>query len=188
MAVEENNQQNDFIEPEEDFLGEPDFPAAADEEVFRKRAPVGRRFGRKRKLKDFPKLEETQAEAAAPQEEAEELGEETTPPAEVTQDTPPRVEVKPVLFPELEPGLPGAGLLTSDMFDHIPVSVKVILGTAEISLKEVLELSENSVISLDKLVCDSLDLVINEQLIAQGEVVVVDGSYGLRITKIIKKK
>lgn len=74
------------------------------------------------------------------------------------------------------------------MFDHIPVSVKVILGTAEISLKEVLELSENSVISLDKLVCDSLDLVINEQLIAQGEVVVVDGSYGLRITKIIKKK
>lgn len=178
MAAQENNGLDEFIEPEEDFLAEVEFPASEEEAGdFGRKPAAARKPPKKRKIREFPKTSETSFEDIENQEApaiAKEIGTE--------------VEVKPIKFPDLADAVGEGGLLTSNMFTHIPVQVKVILGEAEVTLKEVLELSEGSIISLNKLIGETLDLVINEQIIAQGEVVVVDGNYGLKITKIISKK
>ncbi|OGC12390.1 flagellar motor switch protein FliN [candidate division WOR-1 bacterium RIFOXYA12_FULL_52_29] len=69
----------------------------------------------------------------------------------------------------------------------IPISVTVELGNAELSLKEILELSEGSIIELNRLAGEPLDLKVGGQLVAQGEVVAVDDYYGLRITNVVMK-
>jgi flagellar motor switch protein FliN/FliY len=73
------------------------------------------------------------------------------------------------------------------LFNKIPMHVSVELGRSQISLKEVFELSEGAIIELDRLVGEPLDLVVNGQVIAQGEVVAIDNNYGLRVTNIIGK-
>ncbi len=75
----------------------------------------------------------------------------------------------------------------SSIFTQIPVTVSVELGRSEIPLKEIFELSEGSIIELERLVGEPLDLVVNGQVIAQGEVVAVDNHYGIRLTQIISK-
>ena len=74
-----------------------------------------------------------------------------------------------------------------NLFNKIPMNVSVELGRAKISLKEVFELTEGAIIELDRLVGEPLDLVVNGQVVAQGEVVAIDNSYGLRVTNIIAK-
>ena len=73
----------------------------------------------------------------------------------------------------------------TDVFSNIPIKVSVELGRSQISLKEVFELTEGSIIELERLVGEPLDLVVNSQVIAQGEVVAIDNNYGLRITNIV---
>jgi flagellar motor switch protein FliN/FliY len=74
------------------------------------------------------------------------------------------------------------------VFKNIPVTVTVELGRSQISLKEVFELTEGSIVELERLVGEPLDLVVNGQVIAQGEVVAVDNNYGLRITNVLSAK
>ncbi|MBU0687654.1 MAG: flagellar motor switch protein FliN [Candidatus Margulisbacteria bacterium] len=96
------------------------------------------------------------------------------------------MEVKKVNFPELEAGEKGAKLGGKALGD-IPVQVNVELGKAKMSLREVLDLSEGSIIELDRLAGEPLDLKVGGQLIAQGEVVAIDDYYGLRITNVLIK-
>jgi flagellar motor switch protein FliN/FliY len=79
------------------------------------------------------------------------------------------------------------GKLEAKTLGDIPVEVTVELGRTQMSLREVLELQEGSVIELDRLAGEPLDLKVGGQLIAQGEVVAVDDYYGLRITNVIVK-
>lgn len=72
-----------------------------------------------------------------------------------------------------------------DLFGNIPINLSVELGRSQISLKEVFELSEGSIIELERLVGEPLDLVVNGQVIAQGEVVAIDNNYGLRVTNVL---
>ncbi len=67
----------------------------------------------------------------------------------------------------------------------VPLDVTVELGRTKIALKDMLQLGPGSVIELDKLIGEPVDLLINERLIAKGEVVVFDESFGVRITDII---
>ncbi|OGH98567.1 MAG: flagellar motor switch protein FliN [Candidatus Margulisbacteria bacterium GWF2_38_17] len=76
----------------------------------------------------------------------------------------------------------------SDIFDNIPVKVTAELGSSMVSLKDVYELSEGAIIELDRHAGEPLDLLVNGQLVAQGEVVAVDNNYGIRIKTIIKNK
>ncbi len=89
-----------------------------------------------------------------------------------------------IQFPELTQASPGKQL-ELDIFKNIPITVSVELGRAQISLKEMYELSEGSIIELERLVGEPLDLVVNSQIIAHGEVVAIDNSYGLRVTEIV---
>ncbi|ATZ12343.1 flagellar motor switch protein FliN [Erwinia amylovora] len=67
----------------------------------------------------------------------------------------------------------------------IPVKMTVELGRTKMTIKELLRLSQGSVVALDGLAGEPLDILINGYLIAQGEVVVVSDKFGIRITDII---
>lgn len=94
--------------------------------------------------------------------------------------------VADVEFPTLTPEAPGKKI-ELDVFSTIPVTVSVELGRAQVSLKEIFELTEGSIIELERLVGEPLDLVVNGQIVAQGEVVAIDNNYGLRVTHVIAK-
>lgn len=96
------------------------------------------------------------------------------------------MDVKRIKFPELEK-MERGGRLEGKTLGDIPVQVTVELGRTQMTLREVLELQEGSVIELDRLAGEPLDLKVGGQLIAQGEVVAIDDYYGLRITNVIVK-
>ncbi len=75
-----------------------------------------------------------------------------------------------------------------DMLLDIPLQVTVELGRTKRSIKEILELSTGSIIELDKLAGEPVDVLVNNKLVAKGEVVVIDENFGVRITDIISQK
>lgn len=89
-------------------------------------------------------------------------------------------------FPSLTQETLGRSV-ANDLFGKIPVNVSVELGRSKVSLKEIYELNEGSIIELERLVGEPLDLVVNGQVVANGEVVAIDNNYGLRLTNIIAK-
>lgn len=89
------------------------------------------------------------------------------------------------VFKSLENGDISAGSQDIDMIMDIPVKLTVELGRTKMTIKELLRLSQGSVVALDGLAGEPLDILINGYLIAQGEVVVVADKYGVRITDII---
>ena len=79
----------------------------------------------------------------------------------------------------------GGSLQDIDLIMDIPVKLTVELGRTKMTIKELLRLSQGSVVALEGLAGEPLDILINGYLIAQGEVVVVADKYGVRITDII---
>jgi len=72
-----------------------------------------------------------------------------------------------------------------DMVMDIPVQLTVELGRTRLTIKNILQLGQGSVVELDGMAGEPMDICINGYLIAQGEVVVVDEKYGIRVTDII---
>lgn len=72
-----------------------------------------------------------------------------------------------------------------DLILDIPVQLSVELGRTRLTIKNILQLGQGSVIELDGLAGEPMDIYVNGYLIAQGEVVVVDERYGIRLTDII---
>lgn len=72
-----------------------------------------------------------------------------------------------------------------EMVLDVPVSLSVELGSTQLPMKDVLELGEGSVITLDKEADAPVELYVNSRLIARGEVVVVEDRFGIKITEII---
>ena len=72
-----------------------------------------------------------------------------------------------------------------DFLKDVDVRLTVELGRTEMKLKDVLSLTEESVVMLDKLTDQLLDVMVNGKLIARGEVVVVDENFGIKITQIV---
>ncbi|MBD2816207.1 flagellar motor switch protein FliN [Xenorhabdus sp. Flor] len=89
------------------------------------------------------------------------------------------------IFENLEPQDALSQLSDIDLIMDIPVKLSVELGRTKMTIKQLLKLSQGSVVSLDGLAGEPLDILINGYLIAQGEVVVVSDKYGIRITDII---
>lgn len=67
----------------------------------------------------------------------------------------------------------------------VSLRVSVELGRTKMQLRQVLELQQGSVVELDRLAGDPVDIFVNERLFARGEVIVVDDKFGVRITEII---
>lgn len=75
-----------------------------------------------------------------------------------------------------------------DVLFDIPLQVTVELGRTSRSVKEILELGAGSIIELDKLAGEPVDILINNRPIAKGEVVVIDENFGVRVTNILNKR
>jgi flagellar motor switch protein FliN/FliY len=81
--------------------------------------------------------------------------------------------------------LPPPAINDIDLVVDVPVQVTVELGRAKMQIRNLLALSYGSVIELDMLAGEPLEVVVNGCLIAQGEVVIVNDRYGIRLTEIV---
>jgi len=97
------------------------------------------------------------------------------------------VDVAKVKMPNLEESSPGTPI-SQNLFDDLTVKVSVELGRASMPLKELLSLTEGAIVELNRLVGEPLDLVVNKQVVARGEIVAVNESYGFRITNLLTKE
>ena len=72
-----------------------------------------------------------------------------------------------------------------DVILDIPVNISMQVGSTKISIRNLLKLNQGSVVELDRLAGEPLDVMVNGTLIAHGEVVVVNEKYGIRLTDVI---
>lgn len=94
--------------------------------------------------------------------------------------------VQPAQFSALgEPASPAAGTENIELLLDVPLRIDVQLGRTTMTIAEILALHPGSVIELDRVAGEPVDIVANERLIAKGEVVVVDDNFGVRLTDII---
>jgi flagellar motor switch protein FliN/FliY len=93
--------------------------------------------------------------------------------------------VSPASFTNFSPtGAGGAGNDINMILD-IPVQLTVELGRTRIPIKHILQLAQGSVVELDALAGEPMDVLVNGYLIAQGEVVVVNDKFGIRLTDVM---
>ena len=95
------------------------------------------------------------------------------------------MEVQPVQFAQFGPAKTAKEANTFGLLLDVPLNVVVELGTATMKIKEILELAPGSLIELNKIAGDMVDVMINNRLAAKGEVVVIDENFGLKITDIV---
>lgn len=82
----------------------------------------------------------------------------------------------------------GVSMANIDMLMDVPLFITVELGRTKMLLQQALELQSGSVIELDRIAGDPIDVFINDRLIARGEVVVVDDKFAVRITELVTSK
>ena len=98
----------------------------------------------------------------------------------------PEVKANAPVFGKLAPGSAANGQASDiDLILDIPVEVTVQLGRAKIPIRRILQLAQGSVVELDGLSGEPMNVLVNGCLIAQGEVVVVNDKFGIRLTDII---
>jgi len=98
----------------------------------------------------------------------------------------PAETVAPASFTNFAPGgTPAAAGNDINMILDIPVQLTVELGRTRIPIKHILQLAQGSVVELDALAGEPMDVLVNGYLIAQGEVVVVNDKFGIRLTDIV---
>lgn len=124
------------------------------------------------------------------EEAAEVATEQTAPPADPPSGET-RTEVESVnsadgLFPDLaDTGVADGSNRDMSLLMDIPVQLTVELGRKRVPIKHVLQLAQGSVIELDAMAGEPMDVLVNGCLIAQGEVVVVNDRFGVRLTEIV---
>ncbi|MDO8224995.1 flagellar motor switch phosphatase FliY [Bacillus licheniformis] len=98
------------------------------------------------------------------------------------------VQVSPVEFSAFDPNEAAQAPINNlDMLLDIPLSITVELGRTKRSVKEILELSAGSIIELDKLAGEPVDILVNQRIVAKGEVVVIEENFGVRVTDILSQ-
>lgn len=95
------------------------------------------------------------------------------------------VEVNEAKFEPLSPSTLGEPHKNIDLILDVPLNISVVLGRTKKNVKDILNLSTGSLIELDKLAEEPVEILVNGKKIAYGEVVVVDENFGVRITNIV---
>ncbi|GAA4871644.1 hypothetical protein GCM10023310_59070 [Paenibacillus vulneris] len=110
------------------------------------------------------------------------------PPAAYGTGPARNVNVQPAQFSNFTPmNLSPAEDANLNLLLDIPLKVTVELGRTHKVIKDILELSQGSIIELDKLAGEPVDILVNNKLIAKGEVVVIDENFGVRVTDIVNQ-
>lgn len=97
----------------------------------------------------------------------------------------PKVEVHQASFQPLKESAVGSSQKNIDLILDVPLDISVVLGRTKKSIKEILNLGTGSLIELDKLAEEPVEILVNGKKVAYGEVVVVDENFGVRITSIV---
>ena len=101
-------------------------------------------------------------------------------------DAPAPEAARPASFQELKAETRGAPVEEKlELVMDIPVTLSVELGRTKIQIRELLQLAQGSVVDLDRLAGEPMDVLVNGFLIARGEVVLVNDKFGIRLTDII---
>ncbi|MEY3992651.1 MAG: Flagellar motor switch protein FliN [Pseudomonadota bacterium] len=77
------------------------------------------------------------------------------------------------------------GQIHQDVLQNIPVTLSIEVGRASIKIRDLLRLTQGSVVELDRIAGEPLDLLVNNTVVAQGEVVLVNDRYGIRLTRVV---
>ncbi|AZG16355.1 MULTISPECIES: flagellar motor switch protein FliN [Cupriavidus] len=125
--------------------------------------------------------EQTSAEQAAPAADATATAAPVAPASAMATATP----AASTVFPPLAQDAPSGFHNDIGMILDIPVQLTVELGRTKVPIKNLLQLAQGSVVELDGLAGEPMDVLVNGYLIAQGEVVVVNDKFGIRLTDII---
>ena len=123
--------------------------------------------------KENPNPEHDDAEAAAAEAEHETHDEVAVQTAE---------EVEPSLE-DFKPTMPGN--INPEVLQNIVVNLSIEVGRAQIKIKDLMRLTQGSVVELDRIAGEPLDLLVNNSVVAQGEIVLVNDRYGVRLTRVV---
>ena len=74
-----------------------------------------------------------------------------------------------------------------DLLMNVPLQVTAELGKCKMAVAEILKLGTGSIVELDRLAGGPVDLLVNNKLVARGEVVAIDENFGVRVTELIQK-
>lgn len=77
------------------------------------------------------------------------------------------------------------GQIHSDVLQNIPVTLSIEVGRAVIKIRDLMRLTQGSVVELDRIAGEPLNLLVNNTVVAQGEVVLVNDRYGIRLTRVV---
>lgn len=94
-------------------------------------------------------------------------------------------EIDAASFSELEKGRGNGEKVDLDVLLDIPVTLQLEIGRAKVTIRNLLSYTQGSVIEMDRLAGEPLDLLVNGTLIAHGEVVVINDKFGVRLTDVI---
>ena len=120
-----------------------------------------------------PENEEAEAEAASA---------ETTEHEEVAAAAEHEEEAEPSLE-DFKPTMPGN--INPEVLQNIVVNLSIEVGRAQIKIKDLMRLTQGSVVELDRIAGEPLDLLVNNSVVAQGEIVLVNDRYGVRLTRVV---
>jgi flagellar motor switch protein FliN/FliY len=77
------------------------------------------------------------------------------------------------------------GQIHGDVLQNIPVTLSIEVGRAVIKIRDLMRLTQGSVVELDRIAGEPLNLLVNNTVVAQGEVVLVNDRYGIRLTRVV---
>lgn len=92
---------------------------------------------------------------------------------------------QPATFPPVQSTDASGTPKNIDFILDIPMSVTVYVGSTKMAIRDLLQLAQGSVIELDKLAGEPMEVMVNNKLVAKGEVVVVNEKFGIRLTDVI---
>jgi flagellar motor switch protein FliN/FliY len=84
---------------------------------------------------------------------------------------------------DFKPTMPGN--INPEVLQNIVVNLSIEVGRAEIKIKDLMRLTQGSVVELDRVAGEPLDLLVNNSVVAQGEIVLVNDRYGVRLTRVV---
>ena len=86
---------------------------------------------------------------------------------------------------EFSPEANDKGQIHADVLQNIPVTLSIEVGRAVIKIRDLMRLTQGSVVELDRIAGEPLNLLVNNTVVAQGEVVLVNDRYGIRLTRVV---
>ena len=100
----------------------------------------------------------------------------------------PAAQAHPAEFPQFGPGTGAKVPRNINLLMDVKLPVSIELGRTTLPIAEILEWGQGSIIELDRLAGEPVDLMVNNKLVAKGEVVVVDEKFGLRVTSLMSPR